>query len=585
MLRWLAFLAISIFASCGAVLADERTGWKDWPGQEAAACKADAGILSAGGGDALEVLFQNPFEYDRPGNRCTAEACARLLEWIDDAECSIDFAIYGARNQSRILEALIEARDRGVRVRGHVDRDRHGNTYYSSTDEWVRLLGNITDDRAREEAPKANWHQPGCRRPPGFEGPLQCLAYDLGSSWLVAEHASREDFTDPAAGGTNRIMHHKFFVIDGARVWTGSANISDSGTGGYNANVLVMAQSPELAQRYTGEFNRMVERNRPGHRKKSDGADSLRIGDADVELWFSPQDGAMRKGVQPVLANARATIDASVFFLTHKQVTAELIAAHRRGVQVRVIVDATSAKNGYTKHELLREAGIPVKIENWGGKMHAKAAVIDSERLILGSMNWTSAGDSANDENTLIVRSPRLASRYEAWFDGLWQSIPDRWLELGARPDPESRDSGSACFDGADNDFDQLADADDPGCGDRPPALPDLPPHRLVAKTHNPQPPPTHRLYTGHAGHNGAHANLQARAPTPGPGERSGGDRGFSCGEKRYCGEMTSCAEALFHLNFCATGRLDRDGDGMPCETLCRHDRNATARVASVDGN
>lgn len=45
---------------------------------------------------------------------------------------------------------------------------------------------------------------------------------------------------------------------------------------------------------------------------------------------------------------------------------------------------------------------------------------------------------------------------------------------------------------------------------------------------------------------------------------------GFQCGKKRFCTEMTSCEEARFHLTQCGLGRLDRDNDGIPCESLCR---------------
>lgn len=44
----------------------------------------------------------------------------------------------------------------------------------------------------------------------------------------------------------------------------------------------------------------------------------------------------------------------------------------------------------------------------------------------------------------------------------------------------------------------------------------------------------------------------------------------FSCADSKYCKEMTSCAEAKFHLNECGESRLDRDGDGVPCENVCR---------------
>lgn len=43
-----------------------------------------------------------------------------------------------------------------------------------------------------------------------------------------------------------------------------------------------------------------------------------------------------------------------------------------------------------------------------------------------------------------------------------------------------------------------------------------------------------------------------------------------TCGSKRYCGEMNSCAEAKHYLNVCGVSRLDRDGDGVPCESICR---------------
>jgi Excalibur calcium-binding domain len=42
----------------------------------------------------------------------------------------------------------------------------------------------------------------------------------------------------------------------------------------------------------------------------------------------------------------------------------------------------------------------------------------------------------------------------------------------------------------------------------------------------------------------------------------------FSCNRKT-CKSMTSCDEAMYQLHQCGNGRLDRDGDGIPCEALC----------------
>ena len=44
----------------------------------------------------------------------------------------------------------------------------------------------------------------------------------------------------------------------------------------------------------------------------------------------------------------------------------------------------------------------------------------------------------------------------------------------------------------------------------------------------------------------------------------------FKCGEKTYCSEMVSCDEARFHLRSCGLTGIDGDGDGVPCETICK---------------
>ena len=60
-------------------------------------------------------------------------------------------------------------------------------------------------------------------------------------------------------------------------------------------------------------------------------------------------------------------------------------------------------------------------------------------------------------------------------------------------------------------------------------------------------------------------------APTAERGAERGG--GFSCAGKRYCRQMNSCAEANFYLRQCGVDTLDGDGDGRPCEVLCRGGR------------
>jgi len=56
------------------------------------------------------------------------------------------------------------------------------------------------------------------------------------------------------------------------------------------------------------------------------------------------------------------------------------------------------------------------------------------------------------------------------------------------------------------------------------------------------------------------------KASTASAGTTGGG----ACGSKSKCGEMSSCSEARHYLNDCGLSKLDRDHDGVPCESICR---------------
>ena len=95
--------------------------------------------------------------------------------------------------------------------------------------------------------------------------------------------------------------------------------------------------------------------------------------------------------------------------------------------------------------------------------MHIKAAVIDSKHIIVGSMNWTLAGEKKNDENTILINnSPELGVQLFLFFEKMWNSIPDSYLQKD--PFPESIESGTSCYDLIDNDFDDIIDANEKEC-------------------------------------------------------------------------------------------------------------------------
>jgi hypothetical protein len=57
-------------------------------------------------------------------------------------------------------------------------------------------------------------------------------------------------------------------------------------------------------------------------------------------------------------------------------------------------------------------------------------------------------------------------------------------------------------------------------------------------------------------------------SPTPTPSIHSS-DSKFTC-VKKTCKQITSCAEAKYLLKQCGYTQLDRDKDGVPCESICK---------------
>ncbi|CDH45488.1 hypothetical protein BN874_2470004 [Candidatus Contendobacter odensis Run_B_J11] len=60
-------------------------------------------------------------------------------------------------------------------------------------------------------------------------------------------------------------------------------------------------------------------------------------------------------------------------------------------------------------------------------------------------------------------------------------------------------------------------------------------------------------------------------APRPIPSKPTAtASAGWTCEAKITCKQMSSCDEAKFYLTTCGVKRLDGNGDGVPCEKLCR---------------
>jgi phosphatidylserine/phosphatidylglycerophosphate/cardiolipin synthase-like enzyme len=118
---------------------------------------------------------------------------------------------------------------------------------------------------------------------------------------------------------------------------------------------------------------------------------------------------------------AQHSIDAEVYTLTDGHVLTALAGAHRRGVEVRMVVDPNQQANQRAVDDL-RTAGIPVRgyPVPRGTLLHAKAGLFDGRTLLLGSANWTLSGLSVNHELDLETVDPAAAAAFAARFERDW---------------------------------------------------------------------------------------------------------------------------------------------------------------------
>ena len=335
----------------------------------------------------IQLYFLNPLKQKKPENKCKTTACKVLLKNINEAEESIDFAIYGINKQDKIFNALVKAQNRGVNVRWVTDlNEKNRNIYYDTYSLMHKIPTYNTD-------------------------------YDSIESKIIPDYEYKLAYQ-------GALMHNKFFIFDNKKVFTGSTNISNYYLTGYNSNVAVLIDSKEIANIYKQEFEQMY--NGKFHNEKSAilNNKNLQLGNLNVSVYFSPINKATIEEILPLIQSAKSYIYIPAFYLTRKSIIYELINAKKRGVEIKIIVNETSVEGKYVDIDFMKENDIDVKVENWLGKMHMKSMIIDDETLIIGSMNFTKQGENMNDENCLIFKNaPCLSQKYKAHFLELWKSI------------------------------------------------------------------------------------------------------------------------------------------------------------------
>ncbi|WP_050469588.1 phospholipase D family protein [Herbaspirillum chlorophenolicum] len=136
-----------------------------------------------------------------------------------------------------------------------------------------------------------------------------------------------------------------------------------------------------------------------------------------VQAAFAPWDD-IEGLIVDQLTGARKQVLMQAYLLTNRPIVDALVAARKRGVDVRVLMDGGQLdKNSTERLRQLRDAGVPVWLETRYRNAHNKVIVIDaalpSATVITGSFNFTWSAQHKNAENILVLgKNPPLAARY-----------------------------------------------------------------------------------------------------------------------------------------------------------------------------
>lgn len=202
------------------------------------------------------------------------------------------------------------------------------------------------------------------------------------------------------------LMHRKLLVIDKSCVFLGSANMTEQSLH-FHDNLILGLYHPELAA--------FLE-------KEKGSTFSFQIEEQKGDFWLLPEkEGNALKRLLSEIDSAQKKIRIAIFTISHPQIAEALLAAHQRGVKIKIAVDFFTEKGASQRFiTALQQAGIPIYCSQGQQLLHHKWALID-DTFILGSANWTKAAFALNQDCILFL-SP-LSKNQKKFIKSLWKSI------------------------------------------------------------------------------------------------------------------------------------------------------------------
>lgn len=128
-------------------------------------------------------------------------------------------------------------------------------------------------------------------------------------------------------------------------------------------------------------------------------------------------DASFRENEEKVINainNARVSILVAMAWFTNTKIKNALDRKREEGLRIELVIykDGVNKANGV---DLSKFDHVEIRGTR-GGYMHNKFCVIDNQKVLTGSYNWTTNAEYKNDENVFITNDNTIASEYSVEF-------------------------------------------------------------------------------------------------------------------------------------------------------------------------
>lgn len=157
------------------------------------------------------------------------------------------------------------------------------------------------------------------------------------------------------------------------------------------------------------------------------GASAPSLFAASAQVGFSPE-GTAQQLVINVIGSAKYNIRMMAYSFTAPDIMKALIAAKRRGVDVKIVVDenGNTGRASRAAMNLVTNAGIPLRVNSNYKIQHDKVIIVDGRHVETGSFNYTASAEKYNSENAIVMwDAPELAGQYLKHWQSRWNQGRD----------------------------------------------------------------------------------------------------------------------------------------------------------------